>query len=895
VNKYQTVLSEKRVNKYNEENTKAEFIEPLFDALGWDVRNIDHKDEVTREEKISKDRVDYSFRIDGIPKFFLEAKGLRTNLDDPKFAEQAITYSWNKGCTWAVLTDFEAIKIFNAEWHSQNFDYSQNHLKTITCHELINRFDELWLLSKESFEEGLLDKESENWGKKIKKRPVDKQLLEDFTSFRGILFRNILKLNSHKNLKQEEIDQAIQRILDRLIFIRNSEDRELEEKQLIYNLRTWEERGKGQLLRYLRQVFTYFDTHYNSRIFARHLCDELEIENEILHEIIEGMYYTKNRSISYDFSAIEADVLGSMYEQYLGHVLKTTKKRVTLLNNETHRKEQGVFYTPTYVVDYIVRNTLGRTLEDKKCNPDNIKILDPACGSGSFLIKAFDLLNEYYKTHDKDYSQTNLDLSVEGGTYTKKLKIIQNNLFGVDLDKQAVEVAQLNLLLKIAEKGQRLPLLQQNIQNGNSLIDDKEIAGDKSFDWETRFKGIAGENKFDVIVGNPPYIQLSMEENLTDTNKKYLLNRYKSSMGRLNTFGFFIRLGIDLLKDGGRLGYIVPNTILTQDYYSELRKEILDSCEIESIVNFQSLPFKDAIVENVIIVIRKSPTVKKRNANQISIYTIDNQSKLIKQKLISQVSFNQNKKYTFNLQIDQATADLRLKIEKGSNALENFLLVNQAIALKHDRNSWVTTDKFRKKAKPLLVGGKNIDRYSIKWDGSYLIYDLKGIHSCKTESIFLTKEKIIFRRVSRRLIATLDIEQFYGLHTLVIMNLKVGVPHDLRYFLAIFNSKLMTYYYQKVFASTKTIFSEIGARQVEQLPIRITSKEKEEQVVKLVEKMLTLNNKLTAFGDKKTDERARIEDDIKDTDEEIDELVYQIYNITGDEKKIIENKTLLQM
>jgi len=233
VSKYQTVLSEKKISKYNEENTKAEFIEPLFDALGWDVRNTNHKDEVTREEKISKDRVDYSFRINGIPKFFLEAKGLRTNLDEVKFAEQAITYSWNKGCTWAVLTDFEAIKIFNAEWHAENFDYSQNHLKTITCHELINRFDELWLLSKESFEEALLDKEAEKWGKKIKKSPVDKQLLEDFTKYRGLLFKNIIKLNPTKKLTQDEIDQAIQRILDRLIFIRNCEDRELEEKQFL--------------------------------------------------------------------------------------------------------------------------------------------------------------------------------------------------------------------------------------------------------------------------------------------------------------------------------------------------------------------------------------------------------------------------------------------------------------------------------------------------------------------------------------------------------------------------------------------------------------------------------------------------------------------------------------
>lgn len=160
ITKYHQVQRESRVSRYNEENTKAEFIEPLFEALGWDVRNTRHIDEVTREEKISKDRVDYSFRINGIPKFFLEAKSLRENLDNPKFAEQAINYSWHKGCTWAVLTDFESVKIFNAEWRTS--DYYQNHLKTIHYYDFLDKFDELWLLSKESFEKDFLTKKQKS-------------------------------------------------------------------------------------------------------------------------------------------------------------------------------------------------------------------------------------------------------------------------------------------------------------------------------------------------------------------------------------------------------------------------------------------------------------------------------------------------------------------------------------------------------------------------------------------------------------------------------------------------------------------------------------------------------------------------------------------------------------
>jgi len=214
VEKYNRVIQQDRVKKYNEEMTKKDFILPLFRALGWKVED---STEVTAEEKISKKRVDYGFRIDGIPKFFLEAKSLKVDLDNPKFFEQAVSYSWHKGCTWAVLTDFEAVKILNAEWKAAN--YLQSHFTTIYSHEFLERFDELWLLSKESFEKDSLDKQAEKWGKKTKKTSIDKQLLADFTRFRGMLSKSITKLNQSMNLTEEELDESVQRILDRLIFI----------------------------------------------------------------------------------------------------------------------------------------------------------------------------------------------------------------------------------------------------------------------------------------------------------------------------------------------------------------------------------------------------------------------------------------------------------------------------------------------------------------------------------------------------------------------------------------------------------------------------------------------------------------------------------------------------
>ena len=309
VDKYNRIVESGSIKRYKEEDTKAEFIEPLFEALGWDVRNTENDEEVVREERISKGRVDYSFRINGIPKFFLEAKALKEDLDNIKFVEQAINYSWHKGCTWAVLTDFEAIKIFNAEWKSVNPLQAQFG-QTLPCQLFLEKFDTLWLLSRESFEKKLLDIEAEKWGKKVKKIPVDKQLLGDLTKFRDLLNKNILKNNASKNLSGDELDEAVQRIIDRLIFIRTLEDKELEAPMLQSVVR---EDLNRRIYKKLNLVFRKIDDIYNSKLFAWLLCDQdLTIDDDVLSKIISGLFATSDNSVRYDFSAIDADVLGNI-------------------------------------------------------------------------------------------------------------------------------------------------------------------------------------------------------------------------------------------------------------------------------------------------------------------------------------------------------------------------------------------------------------------------------------------------------------------------------------------------------------------------------------------------------------------------------------------------------
>jgi len=341
VEKYNKLVESGRLKSYNEEMTKKDFILPLFRALGWAVED---GEEVTAEEKVSRGRVDYAFRIEGIPKLFLEAKALKVDLDKIEFAEQAINYAWHKGATWAILTDFEGIKVFNAEWKTKN--PLQNMFFSLSHKQFLEGFDQLMLLSRESLEKGLINKEAEKWGKKAKKIPVDKQLLSDLTRFRELLAKNILKLNQSKNLSEEELEESVQRMLDRLIFIRTLEDKQLEPPVLQYLIRADKHK---KVYKKLNTLFREIDDVYNSKLFSEHLCEELVVDDDVLEKIIRGLFKTTDNAVHYDFGAIDADVLGNMYEQYLGHILKKTAKRAKLTSEKAHRKEQGIYYTPTYV------------------------------------------------------------------------------------------------------------------------------------------------------------------------------------------------------------------------------------------------------------------------------------------------------------------------------------------------------------------------------------------------------------------------------------------------------------------------------------------------------------------------------------------------------------------
>ncbi len=869
VEKYNRLVESGKLKSYNEEMTKKDFILPLFRALGWSVED---GEEVTAEEKVSRGRVDYAFRIEGIPKLFLEAKALKIDLDKVEFAEQAINYAWHKGAMWAVLTDFEGIKVFNAEWKSQN--PLQNMFFGITCFQFLDKFEQLWLLSRESLEKGLIDKEAEKWGKKAKKIPVDKQLLTDMTKFRELLNKNILKNNSEKELSSDELDEVVQRLLDRLLFIRTLEDRQLEAPVLQALIR---EDTHKKVYKKLNDLFRKIDDIYNSKLFRPHLCEELILDDDLLEKIIKGLFRTSDNIVHYDFGAIDADVLGNMYEQYLGHILKKTAKRAKLTSGKTHRKEQGIYYTPTYVVDYIVKNTIGELAKNKKFNLKKIKVLDPACGSGSFLMKAFDYLVTLDKKKNGDIDQTKLDLTGVSITYGRKIEILKNNIFGVDLDPKAVEIAQLNLLLKAAEKKHRLPTLQENIKVGNSLIDNPEVAGKRAFKWEEEFKEIMDNGGFDVVIGNPPYGAL-----FEKSEKEYFREKFITTSRVIDSYILFIEKASTLLKEHGLLSFIVPESWLTNPSNKNLRKYLINNFLIKKIVDLPGMVFPDATVDTIILVIEKKDS--KKNLVELEVSQVKGNLNIIKKTKILQNKFLYLRDYSMNTQFNDEIIDLIKKIEKNSINLKSICKNTRGIET-GDNKKYLRKTKETEEYLPMITGD-DILRYTRSGNKYYVKYG-EELSNPKSLSLF-KRQKIVLQRIKnqnlkRRLVCTIDEEDRLILDS-VHMIFDISKNYNTYYILALINSKLLNFYF-KLFS----LYPRINADDLDYLQIKEISLNNQAKFADKAKKMFFLNKRLLELKLKTTDEKAQIEKEIQKLDNEIDQEVYKLYGLTKQEINIIED------
>lgn len=863
-------LSAKNRESYNEPATRQAFILPLFAALGWDTLN---PHEVSPEESISKRRVDYAFRLDGVPRFFLETKKIAVNLDDPRWGKQAITYSWLKGVTWAVLSDFAGLKIFNAEW--QETIPARAIFKDLHWEEYLDRFDDMMLLSKEAIRDGIIDREAELVGKKVKKTPVDRKLFEDLVIWRHELFRHLRPYNPLWSI--EQVDEAVQRILNRLIFIRVVEDRLIEEQRLIPLLRELEDRDlRSNLVEELSALFRELDDVYNARLFAPHFSESAESDPVPYIQIIEGLHDLPGGYGFYDFSAIDADVFGTIYEQYLGYVAQDpeAKEVVTKLPK---RKRQGIYYTPRFVVKHIVQNTLGKMLEEGGLELAlNIKVLDPACGSGSFLIEAFDVLDNFIAQKQGQVPGEDPDTDTERGK-----RILTHNLYGVDLDAQAVEITKLNLWLRAVNSREPLPALP-NIHQGNSLIDDSSIAGRDNFNWEQAFHTVAQNGGFDIVIGNPPYgakIDLAAED--------YLVRRFQTFAQTKDVYTCFIELGSNLLREGGMLSYIVPSSWLGGPAYEELRRFFLDM-QIEGIV---SLPFDifDAYIDTLIFIARKQLPEKN---HRVRTYVYPKKMKLSTIELTSD-EYGQVKQSLW-LQSDNLKFVLDTETLELLNRLRKAELLTFGDVIEITRGVLFDDD--------LLSKNRVDDNYHLYFEGNVYRYQTQEQLSRWVEYGAKMKEypkdfhwfegeRLLLRRLvnrQQRLMASYASETFITDKNLYILKQKKTLP-SLLFILGILNSSLISYLYLKqVTQATKDDFPQLTIRDIKSLPFPRFDDAVHVHMEDMVEHMLALKKEHYEAEAMLEDRRHELAREIGRLDSEIDQLIYELYGLSDDEIALIE-------
>lgn len=649
-----------RSGQYNETMVRREFIDPMFKALGWDVENQSGVPE-TYKDVIHEDQIkiggqtkapDYCFRVGGVRKFFLEAKKPSVNLEaDNRPSFQLRRYAWSANLPVSILTDFEEFVIYDSRVKPDKDDKpSTARALYLDYTQYYDRWDEIEaLFHRDAVLAGSLDKFAEKDKRGV--ATVDSSFLKEIEIWRQLLAENIAQRNPQ--LTRRELNYAVQMTIDRIIFLRICEDRGIEPYERLKGIIS-----SNSIYPKLCNIFRDADDRYNSGLF--HFRKEkgrpeypddltlgLEIDDEPFRRIINGFYYPDS---PYEFSVLPIEILGQVYEQFLGRVINLTIERQAVIEDKPEvRKAGGVYYTPTYIVDYIVKNTVGSYVDGKTPRQvAKLKVLDPACGSGSFLLGAYQYLldwhRDWYVNDGPERHKKELYKSASGEwklTSDTRKRILLNNIFGVDIDPQAVEVTKLSLLLKVLEgessqtlatqlrmfHERALPDLDSNIKCGNSLIapdyydnqqlgffDEEERHRVNVFDWREEFSSIMSEGGFDVVIGNPPYGAY-----LYDSDKTYLYSKYKHQSYQLDTYLLFLENAVrNQLTDRGYFGMIIPNPWLTNLLQTGIRTLVVNETKLTDIVHFKFPVFPKVTVDTEVLILQKGNP--KGNQTRVSVY-----------------------------------------------------------------------------------------------------------------------------------------------------------------------------------------------------------------------------------------------------------------------------------
>ena len=953
-------------------------------------------------ERETKTKLDGQ-KADGVLGFFdadgkkdvravIELKGAKVSLDvrqkrvgDTRTpVEQAFNYApkYGKNCQWVIVSNYKEIRLYRANDMTEYQVFFLEKLKDdLEFKKFIYILSFYALIGTEKKKAKTIEL-SEEYQKN--QAEIEKKFYNEYKAIRLHIFENMRKNNPAVN--ENTIIEKVQKLLDRFLFICFCEDKGLLPNEIFYKTL---EKGKnfGDVFEVFKMLCNWINlgnsreniSHFNGGLFKNDdILESLYVDNEVFEEM--------KKISEYDFdSELNENVLGHIFEQSISDIEDLKKE----LNGEEFdkkkgkRKKDGIFYTPKYITKYIVENSIKNWLDDKRKElgedklPElseadfeikysskksderiysknykkhiefwtkyreavkNIKIVDPACGSGAFLITAFEyLLNYNNYLNDKIFDLTGTKDLFSDTTR----EILQNNIFGVDLNKESVEITKLSLWLKTANKNKTLATLENNIKCGNSLIDDVEIAGELAFNWEKEFPQVFENGGFDVVVGNPPY-----GVNFDDKTKKYL-SKFDNLVPDYEIYIYFISLYKKILKRNGYLSYIFPNTFLSTLFGKKYRENLLKEVSVKEIVDLSNdNTFADANVRTIIfsfknlIEDKKSIFTKMENKNFKLFETYSKEEILQNVENISSLFFqNRNEK------------EIVKKI-KENKQIKDFFEISQGLIpydkyRGHDEyiiknRIWHSNIQKNETYKKELKGG-DVSQYSIKWNGELWISYGEWL-AAPREKKFFVNERVLIREITgKRLLSCYTNEEFYNTPSLInIINEKNILK--LKYILVLINSTLLGWYHNKTSPkANKGLFPKILVNDVRNLPVKEISFEAQKPFIEKADKMLFLNKNLQELSQKfqrlltrkfeleklttklqdwylldfleftkelkkakiklslkeeieweeifleKKEEAEKVKNEIEMTDKEIDRMVYELYGLSEEEVKVVES------
>lgn len=866
---------QQNIRESKEEQFQEGFLRELFvNVLGYTI-NPDPKFDLTTEFKNEKGakKADGAILKDSKAIAVIELKGTKTK-DLETIRQQAFDYKANQSeCIYVITSNFEKIRFYI----NNAIDFEEFDLFNINE----ERFSLLYLcLAKENIFNNIPLRIKEDSVQEEEK--ITKKFYNDYSLFKRELFRDLVKLNmknevfraelnnedaerGNKNIKQRLFKKS-QKLIDRFLFIFFAEDRGLlPPNSTLKILEQWDKLNELDeevpLYNRFKKYFNFLDqgrkgTDKAAEIFAYNgglfkpdpVLNSLMISNDLL--------YKHSRDLSnYDFeSQVDVNILGHIFENSLNEIesVNSEIEGTEFDKQKTKRKKDGVFYTPKYITKYIVDNTVGKLCNEKKeelnikveeFTPNRQKetkkkllasleayrewllqltILDPACGSGAFLNQALDFLITEHQYIDE--LQTRL---LGGGFVFPNIEntVLENNIYGVDLNEESVEIAKLSLWLRTAQPRRKLNDLSSNIKCGNSLIDSKAIAGDKAFKWEEEFTKIFAKGGFDVVIGNPPY-----GAHLSKDHKKWFKSNYQIAQGIFDTYLFFFEKSYYLLKKDGLTGVISPNTFLVIENGDVLRRFLYERMEVNSYLEVFNV-FPDAVVEPIVSIFRKR---KKTNNYEFNVKLIDRGAKSIEDVenysnnlVFKRSDLFENSNLIFNYRINQSEKILLDKINKQSRHIGEILSVKAGVKPYEKGKGTPPQSADIVKEKPFnsfenqnstwrkVIRGTDVVNHQLKWSGEYINYG-EWLAAPRSSSLF-SEPKIFMRRTDDKLMCHFDETGMIGINSVHCIFLKDNnTKENLISTSALLNSKLINWVFQiqnfhmigKPLAEVKVIFVE---------------------------------------------------------------------------------------